>query len=214
MLGLDEAGRGPVIGPIVIAGVQITPKDNKELIKIGVKDSKQLTPRQREMLAEKIQKIAKRIEIEILSADEIDELMKKMTLNKIELNAFVSIINRTDAKRVFLDLPERGRWFAWIMKSQLKNKITLTAEHKADEKYAVVSAASIIAKVTRDREIKKIEKELGLEIRSGYPSDPHTINFIKKYIEQHKILPPHVRHSWETARILMGESKQKKLGNF
>lgn len=215
ILGLDEAGRGPVIGPMVIAGVLINDEDENKLKDLGVKDSKLLTPKRREELAKEIKKIAKNIKVVKISAKEIDKQRKIKTLNKIEMEAFARIINFMDTKEVYLDLPENGTKFAFALKRKLDDwNVKLIAEHKADINYPVVSAASIIAKVERDAEMRKLEKETGLELSSGYPADPHVVNFLKKYMEDHKELPDFVRKSWITAKRLEGKKKQKKLGEF
>lgn len=213
VLGIDEAGRGPVIGPLVIAGVQVDKKDLNKLKEMGVKDSKLLSPRRREELAPKIKALAKNVKVIILTAKEIDELREKKSLNQIELEAFAEIIREICDSEVFLDLPEPGR--RWIF--QLKQKIPqckLTAEHKADVNYPIVGAASIIAKVTRDAEVRKIEKQIGLEIRSGYPADPHVILFLRKWLQTHKEFPDFVRKSWITAQRLVGAKTQKALVEY
>ncbi len=214
MLGIDEAGRGPVVGPMVMVGAQIKPEDLDKLKALNVKDSKLLSPKRREFLAGEIKKIAK-IELVKISAKRIDELMQVMTLNKIELNAFAKIINETDAKEVYIDLPENGNKFnlALVQKLHRKN-IKLISEHKADVKYPIVSAASIIAKVERDRAIKEIEEKTGLEIGSGYPADPHTKNFLEKYMEAHGEFPDFVRHSWITVQRLIKGKKQRSLLSY
>ena len=214
IIGLDEAGRGAVIGPMVLAGVQIRKKDEDKLRAIGVKDSKRLSPKRREELEKDIRAIATKISVVKITAKQIDALRKDKSLNKIELDAFISIIIDLSAPMVYLDLPEKGDRFAFFIKKDSKRPIRLIAEHKADDKYPVVSAASIIAKVERDRVISDIEKKTGLEIGSGYPSDVHTINFLKKYAETHDSLPDFVRHSWDTARKIIGAKKQKSLANF
>jgi len=210
---MDEAGRGPVLGPMVISGIKIRQDNEKALKDLEVKDSKQLTPKTRETLYIKIKEIAE-TETIIIHAHEIDTLRKTKTLNVIELEAFADIINKLEAKTVYLDLPEHNSDFPERLKAKVKNNIDLTAEHKADEKYPVVSAASIIAKVTRDRIIKAIEKEIEEPIGSGYPSDPTTKQFLKNYFKKHKSFPPFVRHSWETARKIIDEKKQSRLTGF
>ncbi|MBW6451773.1 MAG: ribonuclease HII [DPANN group archaeon] len=214
IIGLDEAGRGPVIGPIVLAGVEIRKEDEAIFKELGIKDSKRLSAKKREELALKIRAIAIKISVIKISAKNLDELMSKKSLNLIELESFVSIINDLSADTVYLDLPERSNRFQSVIKKESNRKIKLIAEHKADDKYPVVSAASIIAKVERDNEIKMIEKNLGFEIGSGYPSDVHTVNFLKKYLETHDTFPDCVRHAWATTKKLLGAKKQKSLFNY
>lgn len=214
IIGIDEAGRGPVIGPMVISGVQIKKEDEQALKSLEVKDSKLLTPKRREELYKNIEKIADNIKTITIDAQTIDTLRKTKSLNVIELEAFADIINSLKADKVYLDLPERNSDFAERLKAKVKRKIDLTAEHKADERYPVVSAASIIAKVTRDRIIKELEQQIKEPIGSGYPSDPTTKQFLKNFYRKNKSFPLFVRHSWETIKKITDQKKQSKLFGF
>ena len=97
-------------------------------------------------------------------------------------------------------------------------KPIIISKHKADEKYPVVSAASILAKTRRDEEIQKIaqqlEKKLNLPLGSGYPADPITQKFMKTWLLRYGKLPPHTRHSWKTSKNLLRERNNKKLDEF
>ncbi|MBW6462184.1 MAG: ribonuclease HII [DPANN group archaeon] len=214
IIGLDEAGRGPVIGPMTLSGIQIRTKDEIILKELDIKDSKLLSPKRREELQTEIKKIATKIKTITITAKDIDNLRKNISLNEIELNAFAEIINSLDADTVYLDLPERNSDFPERLKAKVNRKINLIAEHKADERYPVVSAASIIAKVTRDKNIKLIEKELNEPIGSGYPADPKTKEFLRSYFKKNKTFPEYVRHSWKTAQNIIYEKKQSKLFHF
>ena len=210
-IGIDEAGRGPVIGPLVVAGVET--EDPEKLKLLGVKDSKQLSMAERGRLYDQILKIAK-AEVICISAQEIDELRKIKSLNVIELDAFIEIIQRLSGDKVIIDLPESGNRFEVQIKSRVGREIELTAEHKADENYPIVSAASIIAKVTRDREVRRIEDELGTRIGSGYPSDPDTKKYLKDVAEGGKGFGVYVRHSWQTVKDFVKKKEQKDLFGF
>ncbi len=221
--GYDEAGRGPVIGPLVVAGVKISKNKEKELIKLGVKDSKQLSPGKREVMFNKIKQIADSYEIIIISPKQLNQMMDIMNLNQIEMNAMAIAINKLDSDKAFIDLPSNSKYFSLELKGRIKNQKTeLIAEHKADEKYPVVSAASILAKVTRDKEIEKIKKKYNDygDIGSGYPSDERTINFLKNYLRRNKKLPEETRTKWQTVERILEEEgfsyekKQKTLFSF
>lgn len=214
IIGLDEAGRGPVIGPMTLSGVQIRKEDEIILKELEVKDSKLLTPKRREELHTEIKKMATKIKTITIDAKDIDDLRNKISLNEIELNAFAEIINHLSAETVYLDLPERNSDFPERLKAKVNRKINLIAEHKADERYPVVSAASIMAKVKRDRKIKTIEKEINEPIGSGYPADPKTKEFLKSYFKKNKKFPESVRHSWKTIQNIIDEQKQSRLFNF
>jgi ribonuclease HII len=88
--------------------------------------------------------------------------------------------------------------------SNLAKTGKIISSHHADRKYPVVSAASIIAKVNRDRAIEKLRKNH--DLGSGYPSDSKTMNFIKEWISQNGDLPVFVRKSWKPVKILLGKS--------
>ncbi|QLH75310.1 MAG: ribonuclease HII [Methanomassiliicoccales archaeon] len=207
--GLDEAGRGPVIGPLVIAAVMV---DNEsELRKMGVKDSKRLMPSKRSELAKKIKEIAE-VNVCIIDVAEIDSRGDERSLNELEIEKFAELIVKMRPKEVFIDAcdPVEENFRRSIME-RLDYSPDMVCEHKADQTYPVVSAASIVAKVTRDELVKEIGASLGCQVGSGYPGDDVTIEFIKSWIKEKGDLPPHTRRSWETSRRLLSESKIRKL---
>lgn len=215
--GIDEAGKGPVLGPMCVAGVLLDEKKLDSLFRLEVKDSKQLSAKKREALAEEIKELADRYFILEVSPKQIDELRKIMTMNVIMVACYVKVLEDLKPDHVFVDAADvnAGRFGENIRKGY-KNNIVITSEHNADEKYPVVSAASILAKVERDALIKKLEKNVGIEIGSGYPSDPKTIRFLETWIKEHKSLPDFARSSWETAKDLLEkfEGTQSKLSEF
>nr|MBA4405098.1 ribonuclease HII [Nanoarchaeum sp.] len=214
ILGVDEAGRGPVIGPMVMAGVVINEADEKKLKEIGVKDSKLLTPKKREELFEKIKKIAKDYEIIIVSPKEIDEAVESQesNLNKLEAIKTAMIINKFNPDLSILDCPTVSTHkYEDVIRFYLKNKeLKLKAENKADVNYPVVSAASILAKVTRDREIEKIKEKYG-DIGPGYPSNEITQKFVKENWNKH---PEIFRKSWATFKNIANKKEQKGLSEY
>ncbi len=215
--GLDEAGRGPVIGPLVVAGV--TFEDDSELIENNVRDSKKITPKRREVLARKIKEISINYEILIIPASDIDDMRKVMTLNEIEVNAFIKVIKKLKPETCYVDSADvNEKRFGRDILSGLSFKSDIISEHKADEIYPIVGAASILAKTKRDEEVKKIEQKLenmlDLSLGSGYPADPITQKFLKEWVNKFGKLPPHTRHSWKTAQNLINENSIKKLDEF
>ncbi len=200
LCGIDEAGRGPVIGPLVICGLCA---DENELDKINVKDSKLLTPKRREFLFNLIISIVDRYVVKIIPSEKIDEMMKNMTINEIEELYFAEIIYELKPEIVIVDAVDVDeKRFEENLKKRLNFETKIVSKHKADRDFPIVSAASIIAKVTRDREIEKIKVELG-EFGSGYPADPRTINFLKEYYIKNGSLPKYVRKSWKTVRKIL-----------
>lgn len=211
IIGVDEAGRGCIIGPMVICAAVINPFDEYKLKELGVKDSKKLTPSKRQKLYGKIGKICRYTTIKV-SAQEINELMKSMNLNEIEAMKIAHAIDQLNITNatIFVDSPDPiPSKFAARIKKYLKKSNHIIAENKADDKYLIVGAASIIAKVTRDREIEKIKKATGIEFNSGYTSDPITQYYVKKRAEYPQ-LEPYLRIYWATLK----EPKQKKLSEF
>ncbi len=197
ILGIDEAGRGSVLGPMVIAGVVVPEKMDKILERMGVKDSKRLTPNRRTILSRKLKKMFE-YEIVVISAREIDDLRASgVNLNEIEKNAMESIILKLKPEKAIVDAVDVK---AERFQENLCNDtgIDVKAEHKADDKYIEVSAASIIAKAERDDYIKEINKQYIKSggIGSGYPSDPTTKKFLTNYTYDE--MPDFVRKSWAT----------------
>jgi len=207
--GIDEAGRGPVIGPMVIAGIVISDTKLELLEDLGVKDSKQLTFEERESLYNKIIKIVDRYLVKIIPPQKIDEYVFRNKLNILELETMVNIINDLQPNVVYIDSPSKNtKKVVEYIYSKINNKnIKILAENRADSKYSIVSAASIVAKVIRDREIQKIKELTGIDFGSGYPSDPKTREAIKKYYRE---LQDYIRKSWKTVR----NSEQKSLLEF
>lgn len=215
--GIDEAGRGPVIGPLVIAG--ITTMDESIFERMKVKDSKQLSPKRRLFLAEKIKQLATNIEVIIIKANDIDDMRKVMTMNEIEVHAFIKIIKKLKPDQCFVDAADvNSERFGNNIASHLPKNIEIISKHKADDIYPIVSAASIIAKTIRDHEIEAIaqslENRINQPLGSGYPSDPITQKFIHYWVRKYKKLPPHTRKSWKTAQRIYEEETRKTLDDF
>ena len=212
--GVEEAGRGPVIGPMVMCGVVIDEKDTDKLKSIGVKDSKLLSPKERADLFDKIKQIAKKFEIVVIEPKEIDEVLDSddMNLNWLEAKTSAQMINKLKPDRVVLDCPSNNiRAYSNYVRGLLIKDVELIAEHKADLNYPVVGAASILAKVTRDSEIEKIKLKIGVNFGSGYPSDPRTVEFLEKNWDKY---PEIFRKSWASYQRIVKGKNQKSLGEF
>jgi len=208
--GIDEAGRGPVIGPMVLAGVLIDESDDA-LRKIGVKDSKELTPDRREELFLKLQVIVHDFEVKIIPAEEIDAALATpgMNLNWLEAAKTAEIINRLMPDKAIVDCPSTNplKYRDYIL-ARIVKKIPIIAEHKADANYPVVAAASIIAKVIRDKEVAKL-REMHGDFGSGYLSDEKTAKFMK---EQHG--KPVFRKSWKPWQDIEKQKRQTRILDY
>lgn len=199
--GVDDAGRGSMLGPLVIAGISLKKSDVSKLKLLGVKDSKQLTPKLREELYKKIIILVDNYYVAKISPKLIDASVKKHDLNHLEAKYMAKVILKLNPDTSYVDSCDvnPNRFGKEI--SKLSNNKKIRSYHHADSKFVVVSAASIIAKVTRDRELKKLRKNH--DLGSGYPSDSKTIDFVKLYYKQNQILPVFVRKSWKpTQKIL------------
>jgi len=212
--GIDEAGKGPVVGPMVVAGVMIPEKRAAFLGQLRHRDSKTLSPRRREFLAEEIKKVAKYHILEV-SAGQIDALRERMTMNEVMVVSYAKVLKELKPDRVFVDAADVDpRRFAQNVREKYGAPIDIISEHNADVKYPIVSAASILAKVRRDAAIRALEKQIGREIGSGYPSDSRTVHFLEKWIKEHGSLPSFVRHSWKTAQTALKKHGQSRLSRF
>ncbi|OPY52642.1 MAG: Ribonuclease HII [Methanosaeta sp. PtaU1.Bin060] len=201
LLGADEAGKGPVVGSMFVAGLVIDEERLFDLAAFGVRDSKQLSPAKREVLARKINAIAADQYILEVSPRVIDELRQVMTMNDIMVQSYAQVVAKLQADRAVLDAADvDASRFAERVRSASKTKMLLIAEHKADERHKVVSAASILAKVKRDASVRELEHSLGCKIGSGYPHDSDTIEFLSSWVKEKGELPECSRHSWATAQ--------------
>lgn len=214
--GIDEAGRGPVIGPLVIAGACLDEKELYQLERIGVKDSKLLSPSERKRIYFQLTSILSSYEILIIYPEEIDAAVlspsKDMNLNWLEGTKAAQIISKLNPNKAIVDCPSNNiSAFTSYIKQKTANKsIHIICEHKADFKYVICGAASILAKVTRDKEIEKIKKDIGIDFGSGYPSDPLTAAFVEKNWNKYDFF----RKSWSSWQKYGGKTvsaKQKKL---
>lgn len=212
ILGIDEAGRGCVIGPLVVAGVVMSSGDLEKLNALRVRDSKRVLRAQRARLAREIERLAQHIIVVEIEPDELDE-----NLTAVELRAMGRIIWESGAERVYLDLPvgplARDRFQASLdvylhqLEAEEGRRLrrSLVAENRADAKYPIVGAASIIAKVHRDRAIERLHQEYG-DFGWGYPGEPKTRKFLKEFYERMGRFPPCARHKWRTLRKLAERS--------
>jgi len=215
--GVDDAGRGSVIGPLVIAGVLIKERDVLKLVQLGVKDSKLLSPERREMLAVEIKRIVQKHSVIKLSPKEIDKVVqtgKRLhKLNRLEARTMAKAIELLEPDIAYVDASDvsEERFKQHILEC-LPFEIEIISEHKADRNYPIVSAASIIAKVERDRAIAELKEKNG-DFGCGYPTDSKTTNFLKQCLKRFGDYPDFIRKSWKPAKRAKKEkdSHQKKL---
>ena len=216
LLGIDDAGRGPVIGPMILAGIIIDENEEKEIRALNAKDSKLLTPLMRKSIAEQLRpKFTHHI---VKSTPK--QIDNSSNLNYLEAIKTADIINHLtkdlrEKTKAIVDCPSVNIQ-AWSKDVQelLENpeNIILQCEHKADANHPIVGAASILAKESREDEIKKLKANFGIEFGSGYPADPKTKKFLTENFDNEKYVSI-IRFSWNTIKKLFKEktSSQKKL---
>jgi ribonuclease HII len=195
--GVDEAGKGPVIGPLVVAAVAVN--NAKDIANLGIKDSKQLTQKKRKELANLI-KEKFNFAVEIIEPRIVDEYRRRNKLNELNREAFERLISKLDPNVAYVDAADvNENRFGSQIKASLTNKkdTDVISMHKADAKIEVVAAASIIAKETRENEIEKLKDKIG-DFGSGYPSDERTIKFLKSFYADNGKWPTGTRESWKT----------------
>ena len=199
--GIDDAGRGPMLGPLVIAGISLQKKNIKKLSALCVKDSKKLTPKLREQLYKKIIEVIDDYYIVKISPRSIDASVKKHCLNGLEAKYMAKVVSKLNPDISYVDSCDVNPARFGKEISKLSDNHKIKSFHRADSRFIVVSAASILAKVTRDKAIMKLRKEY--DLGSGYPSDSVTVKFVTKYYKQNHEMPKFVRKSWKPVQKII-----------
>jgi ribonuclease HII len=215
--GIDEAGRGCIIGSLVIAGIAALPKEMQNLLALDVKDSKLLSQHKRNTLYQEILKLNLNVKIIKIPPVEIDKAVNCQIplhkLNRLEAKNMAQIIEYLKPNVVYVDaadiIEER---FAIHINEYLTCKPKIVSKHKADQLYPIVSAASIIAKVERDKEIEHLKTQFG-DIGSGYMHDKKTQNFLTEWLKTNQDYPYYIRKSWKPAKKALNQRNitQQKL---
>jgi ribonuclease HII len=213
--GVDDAGRGPVIGPLIIAGIAVEEEKIDMLRTLGVKDSKMLLATARTRMSKEIPNLVDEYHVVEIAAAELDRIVNRapkfQRLNLLEAKAMAEVIEKLKPDVAYVDSSDtRTERFKNNILDCLSYVPRIVSEHKADINYPVVSAASIIAKVHRDRRIDEIKQEYG-DVGSGYAHDPVTCRFLRDYYREHGDFPPVVRRSWKTLRSIVAGLEQTSL---
>ncbi|MBT3407696.1 ribonuclease HII [Candidatus Woesearchaeota archaeon] len=215
ILGIDEAGRGPVIGPMVMAGILINESDEIKLKELEITDSKLVNKKKRKIIYDIITKQFKH-QIELITPEQIDD-KSKYNLNDLEAITIAKLIYSLKPTIVYADCPSINpksfnEQLLKILKEMSKDDKDflipkIVCEHKADINYISSSAASILAKVKRDEIIEGYKKEYNIDCGSGYPADKYTVEFLKNNINDPK-LRKIIRMSWGTSKKLLNPDKE------
>lgn len=202
VMGLDEAGRGAVVGPLVVGGFVASTADTARLAPMGVRDSKLLSAARREAVYRALPPMGRRLSVQ-LPPRLIDRYVRFGGLNELEARAFGQLARRAGVRRIFVDAcdPVAPRFGAAVQR-WAGAEVCVEARHHADRDVPIVAAASIVAKVRRDRAIARLARQLGGEVGTGYPSDPRTTAYVRAALEDGAPPPPWMRASWATVERL------------
>jgi ribonuclease HII len=210
--GVDEAGKGPVLGSMFAAAVVGDPDALPE----GVTDSKQLAPERREALAQELRSDpAFEIGLGEVTVEEIDD--PETDMNQLTVDAQVRALADAGASGIegHVDAGDvNAARFGRRVEAGVDATLTVTAEHEADERYPLVAAASVVAKVQRDAHVDELGANYDRPIGSGYPGDDRTRDFLAAYVDEHGDLPDCARRSWKTSRDVLEKRSQRSLGEF
>lgn len=206
--GVDDAGRGSMIGPLVVAGVAVGRGGIKRLREIGVRDSKELSAARREEMYGLILGAADGWHASRIGPSTIDRSVRRHRLNALEASYMARVISRLGAGVAYVDScdVDAGRFGRAVSSMVRGGSCAVRSHHRADSRFEVVAAASIVAKVTRDREVARIARRHGgrAAVGSGYPSDGRTVRFVERCIaEGGGAAPPFARASWKPVRAML-----------
>jgi ribonuclease HII len=210
--GADEAGRGPVLGPMVAAAVAV---EDGVALPEGIGDSKRLAPARREALAAALSEAdGIEIGISIVPVKRIDDPETDMNTLTVEAQAAAIGEVLSGGERGVIDACDTdAERFARRVAGRLSVDVSLVAEHGADERYEEVAAASVVAKVERDARVEALSAEYG-PVGSGYPSDPVTRAFLARVVDETGGLPACARRSWSTCDDVLAAARQRALSEF
>ena len=214
LLGIDEAGRGSVVGPLVVGGFLCDPARAGALGELGVRDSKRLTPARREAVYRRLPTVGRRLSVS-LPAPLVDRYVDRGRLIELEVEAFARLVRAARPSEVFVDAcdPNAER-FGLRVGARAGGAVPVRASHRADEDVPVVSAASIVAKVRRDRAIARLAERIGGSLGTGYPSAVRTVERVRSSLASSGPAPAWIRRSWATVTRLKRELSIRPLERF
>ena len=214
-VGADEAGKGPALGPMVAGAVRADPADLPD----GLDDSKRLSTTRREELAAELREhpeitvATAGVDPERIDAPETDMNTLGVEAQAEAVDAVAEAGDDVIADAADTDESRFGQRLADAV-AEAGTEIAVTADHGADETHAVVSAASVVAKVDRDRRMAAIDERYDRDVGSGYPSDPATRAFLADYVDENRELPACARTTWSTCADVLAAAEQSGLSDF
>jgi len=201
VLGIDEAGRGCVLGDLCVGAFFVEDPDDSVLREAGADDSKRLSKKRRDAAREALSSLGEATVVRI-SPSEIDQ----GNLNQLEISAIAGLVRRFKPDRVYMDALGPTKTVPKLI-ARLQQRVgdgctpEWIIEPKADHTYPIVGAASIFAKTTRDRALAELDDAHG-PLGSGYPSDPKTKAWLRSWAASPHPWPPFVRTRWQTIQDL------------
>lgn len=220
ILGIDEAGRGALVGPMAIAGAMIDKDHEKSLHKLGARDSKTLSPERRQEVMDSIRKFVSENQISfsemslVVSPCQIyDNSMRGVNLNDVEARKMTQIIESMQPDVAYIDCPQQN---TAAFEKKLRKLITnfdceLVVKNEMDESIPIVSTASIVAKLDRDEKVDQLKKSIGYDFGDGYPHD-RAIEFLEHVLQASRERPHFIRWNW--ASVEYSIEKLKKEGKL
>jgi ribonuclease HII len=214
VLGIDEAGRGSVLGPLVIGAFCCAEDRLATLRGTGVRDSKRLSPRRRKVVYALLPAVGECRSIS-LTPRTVDRYVVRGALNELELESFAALVREFRPDVAYVDacdpIAERfGRRLAELAGTGAR----IVSRHKADRDFPVVSAASVVAKVRRDAAMDELLHTSGETLGSGYPSDPETKECVARHARDGGRVPTWMRRSWETVQRVKREHPARTLDRY
>jgi ribonuclease HII len=202
-----------------MAALAVKEEDIKKLEWLGVKDSKLLSSQVREELFERIREIVHDFRVEVIEPDAIDLSIsgeENSNLNWLEADTSARMVCELEPDKIIVDCPSVNisaykKYFSSKLSEGLRTNAELVVEHKADMNHIVVAAASIVAKVIRDKIIDRLKIEIGYNFGSGYMSDPKTQEFLERGYKEHSHI---FRKSWKSYQNVKKLKSQLKLEEF
>jgi len=214
VLGLDEAGRGSVLGPLVVGGFCCTESELPAVVAAGACDSKRLAAARRADVYGRLGRLGERRSIS-LSPRTIDRFVAGGRLNELELTAFARLVRTVRPDTVIVDAcdPNADR-FGRRLAEESGTGAAIVSRHKADRDFPIVGAASIVAKVRRDAALASLRTAVAEELGSGYPSDPATRACVERYARDGGRIPAWMRRSWETVQSVKRARPARTLDQY
>ena len=205
VLGIDEAGRGALLGPLIVAGVLVAQEDLERLRERGASDSKGVRRERRRDVLLSLRGLFLGARVCTIAPRDIDGT----NLTELELTAAVEIVRRLRPHVLVFDAPVSPGAIPGLAE-RLRSRCALAGAEpreiivvpKADRDFPVVGAASLLAKVTRDAYVMYLRRRYG-DFGWGYPAEEAAVRFLRAWWERHGELPPICRRKWATARRLL-----------